>query len=473
MVSLSACGPEAFEVTEGFFGGVAADEPRAALVARDILVDGGNAADAATAAYFVLAATLPSSAGLGATGSCLVFDAEANEFERLSFPAVPSADGPGAFAVPTGPRAIFALQARYGRLRFEQLLNEAERLARFGEPISKSLADDMKTGMGGVESDKTAMRVLADPSGRMLAQGQQLVQIDLAATLSRIRSVGVGDLYVGGLAARLVDSARSAGYAIDPARLRNALPEWTPATGIEHDNHVWSVAAPSSGESAAAEQALAAIFGDFELPGVSDRDRPAALAAALAQAVPAGSGPRIFGAEAPSVPGATAWMAVDRRGQAVGCAISLGSAFGAGKLIPGIGIFPGLLEPPVDAPAAYALVIGNRRVGQTHALAMASGGRGALSALVSVMDAHWDKALAVGPSIAVPRTHATSAGLLLREPAAAGSAPSGLSDRERAAIGRVGLFRCYNGLPKNDIACELEGDRRGSGLALIEGGDGG
>ncbi len=460
-------------MTEGFFGGVAADEPRAALVARDVLVDGGNAADAATAAYFVLAATLPSSAGLGATGSCVVYDAEENEFERLSFPATPSSDGPGAIPLPTGPRAIFALQARYGRFRFEQLLNEAERLARFGEPISKRLADDMKTDMGEADSDKTAMRVLADNAGQMLGQGQQIVQIDLAATLSRMRSVGVGDLYAGGLAARLVESARTAGYEIDPARLRAALPQWTAADGIEHDNHLWSVAAPRKVESDAAHRALAAVFGDNDLPAVTDADRPAALASALSQAVPSGSSRDILGADAPMTPGATAWMAVDRRGQAVGCAISLGQSFGTGKLVPGIGFFPGLLAQPEDAPAAYALVIGNQRVGQTHALATASGGRGALSALTTVMDAHWDKALAVGPSISVPRTHATGAGKLLREPSATGPAPSGLRDEAREAIGRVSLFRCYNGLPKNDIACELEGDRRGSGLVLIEGGDGG
>ena len=38
---------EAIEVTEGFFGSVAVDEPRAAVIAQDVLVQGGTAADAA------------------------------------------------------------------------------------------------------------------------------------------------------------------------------------------------------------------------------------------------------------------------------------------------------------------------------------------------------------------------------------------------------------------------------------------
>ena len=72
---LSGCASdEPIEVTEGFFGSVAIDEPRAAVIAYDVLVEGGTAADAAVSAYFALAVTLPSSAGLGAGGSCLVFD---------------------------------------------------------------------------------------------------------------------------------------------------------------------------------------------------------------------------------------------------------------------------------------------------------------------------------------------------------------------------------------------------------------
>src|SRR5262245_32961814 len=56
-------------VATGSSAAVAAAESRAAEIGRDILVNGGNATDAAAAMYFALAVTLPSAGALGASGA--------------------------------------------------------------------------------------------------------------------------------------------------------------------------------------------------------------------------------------------------------------------------------------------------------------------------------------------------------------------------------------------------------------------
>ena len=104
------------------FSYAVADEPQAALIARQILNQGGNAADAAAAAGFALSVTLPSRAGLGGGGACIIKmqDAKGNAQPPVALvfpPAAPSDDeGTRPAAVPTLARGLLALQARYGQL---------------------------------------------------------------------------------------------------------------------------------------------------------------------------------------------------------------------------------------------------------------------------------------------------------------------------------------------------------------------
>src|SRR5690349_7768473 len=61
----ASTGPGTPGYVSGFLGGVAADEPEAALVGREVLSAGGTAADAAAAIGLAMSVTLPSRAGLG------------------------------------------------------------------------------------------------------------------------------------------------------------------------------------------------------------------------------------------------------------------------------------------------------------------------------------------------------------------------------------------------------------------------
>src|SRR5512132_753179 len=198
--------PGAAGVTSGFFGAVAADEPQAALIGRDILSAGGSAADATIAMYFAMAVTLPSQASLGGGGVCVTFNAVTNEAQALEFLARPpsqtqsGADRPTA--VPGNIRGFFALHGIYGRMRWSQLLAPAENLARFGVPVSRALSGDLTQVESALARELRMRRIFSAERGRrMVAEGDTLVQPDLAAVLAGIRTSGPGDFYSGSLSA--------------------------------------------------------------------------------------------------------------------------------------------------------------------------------------------------------------------------------------------------------------------------------
>src|SRR5690606_5528735 len=102
-----------------------------------------------------LSVTLPSTAGLGGGGVCLIHDPENGRTEALDF--LPRAAAGGPVAVPANLRGMAALHARYGRLRWARVLSPAENLARFGTRVSRALAREIATA-----GDK----LLADPGVR-------------------------------------------------------------------------------------------------------------------------------------------------------------------------------------------------------------------------------------------------------------------------------------------------------------------
>ncbi len=155
---------------QGFLGGAVADEPRAALVAREILSRGGTAGDAAVALGFALSVTLPSRAGLGGGGACLAYDADSKSINKGQPEAVlflpvagmlaagGMADRPAA--VPMLPRGLYLLHARYGRLPFESLIVPAwSELARFGTPARTpwcAISEPLVSGRFWLRSERAA-----------------------------------------------------------------------------------------------------------------------------------------------------------------------------------------------------------------------------------------------------------------------------------------------------------------------------
>ncbi|MSO88557.1 MAG: gamma-glutamyltransferase [Rhodospirillaceae bacterium] len=497
----------------GFAGSVVADEPRAVLAARDILSSGGSAADAAVALYFTLAVTLPSTAGLGGGGMCVVWDAASNRAEALDFvaraPVRPSAPADRPAAVAGNPRGMFALHARYGRLRWEQLVAPAEALARFGVPVSRALAADLARVGSALIQDAESRRLFARADGTLLAEGDSLVQIDLAAVLSSIRARTPADFYAGALAAKVSAAIEAAGGGVGAGDLRDSVPAWRDTVKVRFgDSTAHFAPLPAVASVVTAQMWAAAVLGGryarapaeerdhliAEIAMRSATDRERWLARDLTAAVPIEDivgdariaslmadyrSDRHSPQQTPVAaenPFAAAFVVVDNQGSAVSCGVTNNNLFGTGRVAAGTGI---VIAAAPDAagrgPQSLAAMIAVRpTAGAFHFAGAAAGGVVAPSALVGTgLRAYVDRR-PIEEALAALRVHngGLSEGTLVEsgmpDPRLAPLRLRGHRLREGVdAMGRVNAVSCRDGLPtKAENTCQARADRRGLGFAI-------
>jgi gamma-glutamyltranspeptidase/glutathione hydrolase len=438
---LAGCGDtlSGFKMTgqspqRNFQGFVGADEPRAVVIARDVLNQGGSAADAATALALTLTVTLPSRASLGSGGACLVRGGRPPEpdkgifFEAMRPKIVPPmtyavnfmpvATAPGKPAAPMLVRGLTAIQARYGTQRWEQLVAKAEALARNGAPVSRAFARDIAAS--GIPVTGT--------DNRPLNEGDNFVQPELAASLASLRSRGSTDLYTGQLAA-----AYAAGIDVDPAVLRPVVVSLEPATGESagHDKIYFS---PTAGGSA-----TAAIWRTARADRRATRSDAAERAAAFDAAV-AKSG---VTHASDSDTGSTSFIVVDGSGATVACTLTMGHLFGARQVAGTTGILAAAPAEETQAASAAmtALVIANENTGHLIA-AMADAGDPTILAHMALETNAAERSLNQVEALRVASSDATT---------------------------RINAALCPNGLPRDPESCTISSDPRGNGMTAFAG----
>jgi gamma-glutamyltranspeptidase/glutathione hydrolase len=309
------------------FAAASADESRAAEVGRDILLNGGNATDAAAAMYFAMAVTLPSAAGLGASGVCIVHDSKTRAGEAFVFPPVAA---PGSIrgtqvTLPSGVRAITLMHARHGSVPWAAVVAPAERLARLGVPVSRALSRDLQVGAVALGADSEARRVFGRGTGTAVTEGDNFVQTDLAATLGILRQRGGTDLSMGSLARVVSDQIAQIGGSMPMEALRSAVPQAGPPASESYGGYRVYVAPPP-------------MAGAMALAGWNGQPGPSG-------AVPTDSG------------GISGFAAIDSKGGGAACSLSMGQLFGARVMVPNTGFLLG--TPTADSTSVSPLVIGN------------------------------------------------------------------------------------------------------------------
>ena len=279
-----------FHPIESGGGMVAAQEAQAAAVGAAILRRGGNAGDAAVASSFALAVTLPQAGNLGGGGflvlwlprsgrisTCRAAARAASPPEAIALgrgeaialnfrEAAPQAAGPQLFLNPDGSvnrdRALRSLlatavpgtvagltqvQARYGCLPLEVVMQPAIELAQRGFPVGAELSASLAAAAPLLKADPSSARQFFRPDGRPFSAGQVWRQPQLAASLRCIAEQGANCFYRGRLARQLVALMRRGGGLITAADLAAYRAPWAKPLQARFNGHTVVTMPPPSG----------------------------------------------------------------------------------------------------------------------------------------------------------------------------------------------------------------------------------
>ncbi|MBT1451271.1 gamma-glutamyltransferase [Glaciecola sp. XM2] len=243
---------------------VAMPDTFAAKVAMDVLNDGGNAVDAAIAAQFSLAVTLPEAGNIGGGGFMVIHYGDENTFidyretapqaayrdmyldENGDVKPLASIFGALASGVPGTVSGMHKAHQKYGSLPWERLVAPAVALAKDGFIVPDKLARNVTRYIERLESRNIDVN-FADYFGEVKA-GELFVQPELADTLIRIQQQGIAGFYEGETAQLVADFMQKHGGLITQDDLKGYEAKWRePIISSWREYQLVSSAPPSSG----------------------------------------------------------------------------------------------------------------------------------------------------------------------------------------------------------------------------------
>lgn len=206
----------------------------ATQAAIDIMKKGGNAVDATVAVGFVLAVVHPEAGNLGgsgymmvrmADGQTVVFDYGVNYPKGAApgmFQGSPDRNvGYKAIGVPGTPAGMGMAHARFGKLKWRDVLEPARKLAKDGFPASQRLEIILKLQVPVMKRYPETAKVFLHGSDRPLQQGEPVIQKDLAGTISRMQKKGWQEFYTGETAQRIAADIAAAGGVLSAEDLKS------------------------------------------------------------------------------------------------------------------------------------------------------------------------------------------------------------------------------------------------------------
>jgi len=409
-VLLSACGdlstPKGSIKYLSIKGGVVSDEPLSALVGKHVLTSGGNAVDALVAMYFALSVTYPVSGTLGGGGICIVHNGKDGTTATVDFRPGKYTIGNRTAVIPGVVRGLYTLHARFGRTKWEKLLIPAEKLARFGFPVSRAFARKIAKLPPDMFFHPT-IRELFISNNMPLTEGKKLIQRRLSAIIEKVRLSGPTGFYTGNIARDLiVGLEKTTNIAVPAAALKSYRPTWSVPKNIAFGNRIMFV--PGGRIGTKAVTILGAV--------IQGRYSPIIL---------------------PNGTDSAGLSTIDVEGNAVACVVSANGALGAQRMIGSTGILMAKVNP--DEFPGLPILFAHKYLNDALGVVTGAGGLNA-------------RAIAISRAVSafIP-----------------GIEPHQSPEKSEVTTGiRTNVIQCPEGSRRAPMSCEFIADPRGSGLAL-------
>jgi gamma-glutamyltranspeptidase/glutathione hydrolase len=244
----------------GINGVVSAAHGLAATAGLRILMEGGNAIDAAIAVGAALGVVEPFMSGLGGGGGFMIFhDGKTGEVHGLDYIGLPpSAADPSVFSsidaisrdvrsstVPGTLGGWLAALERFGTMDRAAVFAPAIKLADQGWPITafaaRQLAECQKALGQHVSSRGEYL-----PKGRPAQTGEIIPRPNLARTYREVVEGGAETFYKGDLGRRICDATQQAGGWLTMDDFANFAPKWVEPLTIEYRGRTLRTLPPPS-----------------------------------------------------------------------------------------------------------------------------------------------------------------------------------------------------------------------------------
>ncbi len=271
---------------------VATSSPESTEVARKILSEGGNAIDAACAAFFVQSVTQSYFTGLGG-GGFAVLQNKGKTFHYDFRESAPSKVTSGLYSgmdlkapnswslrntggvsvgVPGSVAGCDSLIRNHGKKKWKDIIAPAINYAKNGFQISKMYSEELAEQWGRIKNFEVTREIFKGKSGTGLKAGELLRQPLLAQTLEKLSNEGSQSFYQGAMAKQWSTEAQLAGSWISLNDLEKYKVMPKKPVQFRFGKYEAVTAAPSSSASLMVGSVLRYLNHHYQLNGKPSAD---------------------------------------------------------------------------------------------------------------------------------------------------------------------------------------------------------